>query len=45
MGMKDWINILGRPRVVPLARDINLHQWLEAGDKEDNHLLEAEFML
>ena len=45
VGMEDWIHRQGRPRVVPLARDISLHQWLEAGDREDDHLLEAEFML
>ena len=45
MGMEDWIHRQGRPRVVPLARDSSLHQRLEAGDREDNHLLEAEFML
>ena len=32
MGMEDWIHIQGRPQVVPLARDSNLHQRLEAGD-------------
>ena len=45
MGMEDWIHRQGRPRVVPLARDNSLKQWLEAGDREDDHLLEAEFML
>ena len=45
MGMEGWIHKQGRPQVVPLARDNSLHQRLEAGDREDNHLLEAEFML
>ena len=45
MGMEDWIHRQGRPRVVPLARDNSLHQRLEEGDREDDHLLEAEFML
>ena len=45
MGMEDWIHKQGRPRVVTLARDNSLHQRLEAGDKEDDHLLEVEFML
>ena len=45
VGMEDWIHRQGRPRVVPLARDSSLHQRLEAGDREDDHLLEAEFML
>ena len=45
MGIEDWIHRQGRPRLVPLARDNNLHQRLESGDKEDDHLLEAEFML
>ena len=45
VGMEDWIHRQGRPRVVPLARDTGLHQLLEAGDREDDHLLEAEFML
>ena len=45
VGMEDWIHIQGRPLVVPLARDNSLHQRLEAGDREDDHLLEAEFML
>ena len=34
----------GQPRVVPLGRDNSLHHRLEAGDREDDHLLEAEFM-
>ena len=45
VGMKDWIHRQGRPRVVPLAQDSSLHQRQEAGDREDDHLLEAEFML
>ena len=45
MGMEDWIRRQGRPLVVPLARDNSLHQRLEAEDREDDHLLEAEFML
>ena len=45
MGMEEWIHRQGRPRVVPLARDSSLHQRLEVGDREDDHLLEAEFML
>ena len=45
VGMEDWIHRQGRPQVVPLAWDSSLHQILEAGDREDNHLLEAEFML
>ena len=45
VGMEDWIHRQGIPRVVPLARDSSLHLRLEAGDREDDHLLEAEFML
>ena len=45
VGMGDWIHRQGKPRVVPLARDNSLHQRLEAGDREDDHLLEAEFMI
>ena len=45
MGMEDWIHKQGRPRVVPLALNNSLHQRLEAGDREDYHLLEVEFML
>ena len=45
VGMEDRIRRQGKPRVVPLARDNSLHQQLEVEDKEDNHLLEAEFML
>ena len=35
----------GKHRVVPLARENSLHQRLEAGGREDDHLLEAEFIL
>ena len=45
VGMEDWIHRQGKPRAVPLARDSSLHQRLEAGDRGDDHLLEAEFML
>ena len=45
VGMEDWIHRQGIPQVVPLARDSSLHQRLEAGYREDDHLLEAEFML
>ena len=45
VGMEDWIHRQGIPRVVPLAQDSSLHLRLEAGDREDDHLLEAEFML
>ena len=45
VGMEDLIRRQGRPRVVPLAWDNNLHQRLEAEDGEDDHLLEAESML
>ena len=45
VGMEDRIHRQGKPRVVPLARDSSLHQRLEAEDREDDHLLEAEFML
>ena len=45
VGMEDRIRRQCKPRVVPLARDSSLHQRLEAEDKEDDHLLEAEFML
>ena len=43
--MEDRIRRQGKPRVVPLALDNSLHQRLEAVDREDDHLLEAEFML
>ena len=45
VGMEDWIHRQGRPRAVSLARDSSLHHRLEAGDRGDDHLLEAEFML
>ena len=45
VGMEDWIHRQGRPRAVPLAWDSSLHQRLEVGDREEYHLLEAEFML
>ena len=45
VGMEDWIHRQGRPRAVPLARDNSLHQPLEEGDREDDHLQEAGFML
>ena len=45
MDMEDRIRRQGRPRVVPLAWDSSLHQGLEAEDREDDHLLEAEPML
>ena len=45
VGMEDWIHRQGRPLVVPLAWDNSLHQQIEVEDREDDHLLEAEFML
>ena len=42
--MGDRIRRQGRPWVGPSAQDSSLHQWLEAGDREDDHLLEAGFM-
>ena len=42
--MRDRIRRQGRPRAVPSAQDNSLHQRLEAGDREDDHLLEAGFM-
>ena len=45
VGMEDRIHRQGRPRVVPLARDSSLHRRPEARDREDDHLLEAEFMI
>ena len=45
VGMEDRIRRQGIPRVVPLAWDNSLHQRLEAEDREDDHLLEAEPML
>ena len=44
MDMGDRIRRHGRPRVVPSVKDNSLHQPLEAGDKEDDHLLEAGFI-
>ena len=43
--MEDRIRRQGRIRVVPLTWDRNLHQRLEAEDREDHHLLEAESFL
>ena len=43
--MEDRIRRQGRLRVVPLAWDRNMHQRLEAEDREDDHLLEAESLL
>ena len=40
----DQIRRQDRPRVVPSVQDSSLHQRLEAGDREDDHLLEAGFM-
>ena len=34
----------GQTSAVPSAQDNSLHQRLEAGDREDDHLLEAGFM-
>ena len=45
VGMEDRIRRQGKPRVIPLSRDNSLHQRLEAKGREDDHLLEAEFML
>ena len=42
--MGDRIRRQDRPRVVPSVQDSSLHQRLEAGDREDDHLLEAGFM-
>ena len=42
--MGDQIRRQGRPRVVPSVQDSSLYQRLEAGDREDDHLLEAGFM-
>ena len=42
--MGDRICRQDRPRVVPSVQDNSLHQRLEAGDREDNHLLEAGFI-
>ena len=40
----DQIRRQDRPRVVPSVQDNSLHQRLEVGDREDDHLLEAGFM-
>ena len=45
LDMGDRICRQGRPRVVPSVQDSSLHQRLEAEDREDDHLLEVEFML
>ena len=45
VGMEDRIGRQGRLRVVPLAWDRNLHQRLEAKDREHDHLLVAESLL
>ena len=45
VGMEDRIRRQSRPRVVPLAWNNSLHHRLEAEDREDDHLLEAESML
>ena len=45
VGMEDRIRKQGRLRMVPLAWYRNLHQRLEAEDREDDHLLEAESLL
>ena len=42
--MRDWIRRQDRPQVVPSIQDSSLHQRLEAGGREDDHLLEAGFM-
>ena len=42
--MGDRIRRQGRPRVVPSIQDNSMHQRLEAGDRENDHLLEAGFM-
>ena len=42
--MGNRIRRQGRPRVVPSVQDNSLHQRLEAGDREDDHLLEEGFM-
>ena len=42
--MRDRIRRQGRPQAVPSAQDNSLHQRLEAGDRKDDHLLEAGFM-
>ena len=42
--MGDRIRRQDRPRVVPSVQDTSLHQQLEAGYREDDHLLEAGLM-
>ena len=42
--MGDRIRRQDRPRVVPSVQDNSPHQRLKAGDREDDHLLEAGFM-
>ena len=42
--MGDRIRRQDRPQVVSSVQDNSLHQRLEAGDREDNHLLEVGFM-
>ena len=42
--MGDRIRRQDKPRVVPSVHDNSLHQRLEEGDREDGHLLEADFM-
>ena len=42
--MWDRLRRQDRPRVVPSVQDNSLHHQLEAGDREDDHLLEAGFM-
>ena len=42
--MGDRIRRQDRPRAVPSVQVSSLHQLLEAGDREDDHLLEAGFM-
>ena len=45
VGMEDLIHRQGRPWAVLLAWDSSLHQRIEVGDRGDDHMLEAEFML
>ena len=40
----DRIRRQDKPQVVPSVQDSSLHQRLEAGDREDDRLLEAGFM-
>ena len=42
--MRDRIRRQDRPRVIPSVHDNSMHQRLEVGDREDDHLLEARFM-